>query len=396
MAGNIRSQLDRGDVAVENSKKVGLVTYCAGNIGSALQCFATQQYLSKKEVDCFLITRLRERGPARVMQSLEYRAGAWLKLLKFPSAWPAYKKCRNPEASNHAMTPESAEAIRDFIDRHIQVKEYTWNQLIRVARSHEYMAFFSGSDQIWNGLWFFTTRFWFLRFCPKEKRVAWAPSFGADSVAVYNQSLFQRYLSEYQFLSAREPSGRETIRELTGRSAPLLPDPTYLLTAEEWRQIEVPMGLPAKYILMFFISEPERSAIDCAENWSRQQDADVIWLSYRHCDTRDFANGGPSEFLSCIDHADLVLTDSFHASLFSVILSTPFFVFPRTDENGRTQLGRIQNLLEKFQMADRLVAGSVPRLSAGPDEAQIRAVLAKERERSDAFLSEVINFYSGE
>lgn len=376
------------------SKKVGLVTYCAGNLGSALQCFATQKYLSEKGLDCHLFVR-QERGLARIRQSLEYRTGAYLKLLKNPKSWAEYKKCRNPVNSNRAMTQKSTDAINCFVGDHIQLEKCTWKQLGKMARSDAYMAFFSGSDQIWSGLWFPTNRIWFLRFCPRSKRVAWAPSFGSDDIAEYNRDIYKRYITEYQFLSVRETSGQKMIYELTGKMAPVLPDPVYLLSAEEWRAIASDVSRPEKYILMFFISEPDKSAMTYAQQLASQKGAEIVWLSYDHCCKGTFVDGGPCEFISYIDNAALVLTDSFHASLFSIILSTPFYVFRRTDVSGDTQVCRIQNLLEKFNIQDRIVEGTRICADTDLDQDAHYEILAAEKGKMDVFLREVMDFYLG-
>lgn len=375
-------------------QKVGLVTYCAGNQGSALQCYATQKYLAKKGLDCKLFTRY-ETGIARVFQSLEYRLGAYAKLLKFPKYSFVYRKCRQLQSSTNTMTQESANAIDHFIVENIIMERCSWKRLHRLAQSDQYMAFFSGSDQIWSGFWFLTNRIWFLRFCPKYKRVAWMPSFGSDTIAEYNREIYKRYISEYQFLSVREPEGQKIIYNLTGREALVLPDPVYLLNADEWRMISTQIAVEKKYILMFFISKPNPSAVVYAQMKAAQSHAQIIWLSYDHGLDGAFANGGPREFISYIDRAELVLTDSFHASLFSIILSTPFYVYKRTDSSGSRQISRIYNLLEKFHMQNRLIGNMPVTEEPSWDYDDICEVLEGERKKMDLFMEEISNFYLG-
>lgn len=374
--------------------KIGLITYCAGNQGSTLQCYATQKYLLEKGVDCCLFIR-RESGVARVLQSLEYRLGAYLKLLKFPQSWPIYKECRHPQNSYNAMTQETANIINDFINESICVEEGSWRHLRALGKSDEYMAFFSGSDQIWSGTWFITNKIWFLRFCPKHKRVAWAPSFGTDIIADYNKDIYRHYISEYKFLSVRESSGQRIIQEMTGKKVPVLPDPVYLLSADEWRTISADIGTvqKSKYILMFFISKPTPHAVEYAQKKTIQYNAKIIWLSYDHGLEGTFVNGGPREFIAYIDNAALVLTDSFHACLFSIILSSPFYVYKRSDVNGGMQVGRIQNLLGKFKMQDRMIEDIPTTLSNAWDLDQIRKVLCEEKSIMDEYLNRIIDYY---
>ena len=375
--------------------KVGLITYCVGNQGSALQCYATQTYLAGMGIDCTLYTR-RESGLARIGQSLEYRAGAYLKLLKYPDQWSEYKKCKHPKSSNVAMSKETLREIEKFAHEYIRMEQYSWNQLRKFAGSEECMAFFSGSDQIWSGFWFLTNRLWFLRFCPKRKRVAWMPSFGTETVSKYNEDIYRQYISEYQFLSVREASGQKIVQGLTGRTAPVLPDPVYLLSAEQWRAISIDISCSTNYILMFFISQPNESVIKYAQKEAERRNAQIIWLSYNHDQDGLFINGGPREFVSYIDKAELVLTDSFHAALFSIILDSPFYVYQRTDSHGSKQIGRIHNLLEKFQMQSRFAKDMPPEEDSNGDYERVREVLESEKNKVDLYLKEITSYYLGD
>lgn len=375
--------------------KIGLITYCIGNQGSALQCYATQKYLSERGIDCCLFTRY-ESGIARILQSLEYRVSAYLKLFKFPYYKSVYRECRQLQNSNIFMTRETADAIKRFVDEYICTEQSSWKQLQKMAKSDEYMAFFSGSDQIWSGAWFLTNRIWFLRFCPKYKRVAWMPSFGSNSIAEYNRDIYRRYISEYQFLSVREPEGQKIIYELTGKEVPVLPDPVYLLSADEWRMISMKITFESKYILMFFISKPSPYAVAYAQKKAAQCHAQIIWLSYDHSLDGTFVDGGPREFISYIDKAELVLTDSFHASLFSIILSTPFYIYRRTDNSGNKQIGRVHNLLEKFHMQNRLIEKIPVTEEQSWDCACICEVLDEEKQKVEIFMKTISDFYLGE
>lgn len=373
--------------------KIGLITYCVGNQGSILQCYATQKYLEKNGLDCCLFIR-HESGLARIKQSLEYRINAYLKLVKFPQYRHVYKNCVQQTESS-TLTPKSVNFMKDFINRYICEERCSWNQLKAIAESDEYLAFFSGSDQIWSGQWFLTNRIWFLRFCPQHKRVAWMPSFGTDLIAEYNDEIYKKYISEYQFLSIREKSGQRLIKELIEREVPVLPDPVYLLSADEWRAVAADVTYKTNYVLMFFISKPSALALELAELRADQNNAEIIWLSYNHGFDGTFIDGGPSEFISYIDKASLVLTDSFHASLFSIILSTPFYVYQRTDGSGSKQIGRIQNLLMKFGMQNRLIQKKVHEPKTDYDRHHIQDVLNEEKTKIDKYMKLIKDYYLG-
>ena len=63
---------------------------------------------------------------------------------------------------------------------------------------------------------------------------------------------------------------------------------------------------------------------------------------------------GVEEFLYNIANANLVLTDSFHATAFSCIFNTPFYVLPRFKANDKYSMNsRIINLVEDLHIMRR-------------------------------------------
>ena len=73
-------------------------------------------------------------------------------------------------------------------------------------------------------------------------------------------------------------------------------------------------------------------------------------------DIHDYTSG-PREFLGLIKNAEFVLTDSFHACVFSMIFETPFVVFERNKigEEGNMN-SRIYDFLEEFHLEDQLIS----------------------------------------
>lgn len=63
----------------------------------------------------------------------------------------------------------------------------------------------------------------------------------------------------------------------------------------------------------------------------------------------------PKEYVAYIDSAQYVCTDSFHTTLFSINLGKEFFVFDRQYIHEHPQTSRISNLLNRYELEDRLV-----------------------------------------
>ena len=94
-------------------------------------------------------------------------------------------------------------------------------------------------------------------------------------------------------------------------------------------------------------------------------------------------DSGPRDFLAYIDHAALVLSSSFHGTVFSLIYHKPFYVFNGMNDN------RISTLLTKTNMVERSISTlkDIERISLiSPDETIIEYVLESERNKSKEYL----------
>jgi len=378
-------------------KKIGQVTYCGENYGSVLQCYATQKVLSDKGIKCILLKR-KEKGIGKLLYSLEFRIDRWYKFVKYPKFRQKFKRILNSTSECGGMNPESVYKTNQFVISHINQKEASYSKLKQIARKKDYIAFFSGSDQIWSATWFIKNKMWFLRFAPREKRVAWMPSFGSDKVREYNLPVYKKYISEYAFLSSREKSGAEIITEMTGRPAAALSDPVILLSADQWRDIAT-TSYEEKYILLFFLDKPSDTAMEMLRKLHKETGYKSVVFSYEYncLEGIEVKSGGPQDFISLIDNAAFVLTDSFHACMFSVIFKVPYYVFYRNKRDVSRQSARITNLLNIYGMQNRLIdtPRNVEKEDFKMNEDKIDHVLSKKKEEITEYLDSVIRKYNG-
>ena len=381
--------------------KIGQVTYCGQNYGSVLQCYATQHVLKKYNIECVLIKR-KEKGIGCLLHSAEFR---WDRIYKY-IRYPKYKKQfdhmlrSTSEKYTSGMNPASSKRINEFINKHINSVEISYFEMKKISRKEDYIAFFSGSDQIWSGTWFIKNKMWFLRFAPKNKRVAWMPSFGSEMVEEYNIPTYKKYISEYEYLSSREQSGAEIITQLTGREAIALADPVILLTTDEWKNFAYEYTRDEKYILLFFLDTPSETALEMIKKMREETGYKTVVYSYEHeclkgTETR---NGDPRDFVSVINNAEFVMTDSFHACMFSIMLNVPYYVFYRNTNYISTQSARIENLLETYNMKERLI--KEPRIVEKKDfqieQKYCEEITYKKRKEVLKYLDGIIKNYNKE
>ena len=105
--------------------------------------------------------------------------------------------------------------------------------------------------------------------------------------------------------------------------------------------------------------------------------------------TPEYYTYDPAEVLFAIKHADYVLTDSFHGSVFSILFHKEFYVFTR-NEGGLNMNSRIDTLLGKFNLKDRVYDGIVSRVSEQKwDEAE--NILDRERTKAKTYIQKALN-----
>ncbi len=203
--------------------------------------------------------------------------------------------------------------------------------------------FVAGSDQIWNPNWY--TEYSFLKFSDDKKKIAYAASFGCDKIPENKREEYFLLLNKFKTISVRENTGRDIIEDLIGIDVPVVLDPTLLLATEEWEEIEKKprnISFDRPYILTYFLGERDKEQKEYIENVSCEYNMRIFnLLDYT---MPEIYIAGPSEFLYLLHHAAMVCTDSFHASVFSIIFHTPFIVFERNG-NGKIMGNRIDTLL---------------------------------------------------
>ena len=212
-----------------------------------------------------------------------------------------------------------------------------------------------GSDQVWNMDITYHDFSFFLDFChDRYKKASYAPSFGNDTVYENERETISNLLKEFSFLSAREKRGCEIIKELTGKEVPMVCDPTFLVSGEEWRRIAKEPKYKMPYVL-FYTIKPSQSLYQKAEKFANTHHMELVTIGGRLRDYFDPKRNpvfgvGPLEFLGLIDNASYVFTNSFHGTALSIILQKNFYVEYSSNTNTR-----LINLIEMTELEKRVV-----------------------------------------
>lgn len=283
---------------------------------------------------------------------------------------------------------EKKRQFKEFSDKYINETDYTVDPLaIPNTLRDQYDFFVTGSDQVWNPTYRKGSPFDFLAFAPVNKRVAYAPSFGVATIPDEFKENYTKWLSECASLSVREDAGAQIIESLTGRQAPVLVDPTLLLSKNDWLTFAKPAKVKPqnKYLLTYYLGKLANDKQELIQEVAKEHDLQIVNLA--DYDDADFYTITPDEFVDMINSAAVFFTDSFHGAVFSILLEKPFVVFERVSKVPSMN-SRIDTLLNKFELIDRKFEAINKDNLFDIDYSHISPILEKERNKSLSYLNQ--------
>ena len=256
------------------------------------------------------------------------------------------------------------ERFENFIYSRYHLSEVEYRSCEELYRNPPiYDYYICGSDQIWNPMAADYDLAYFLPFVKEGKRIAYAPSFGpkGNLIDIQKQKI-KDLIHAFDHLSVRENEGAELLNDLVGRKVPVLVDPTLLMEAKDWDTILQPIDTPQNYIF-FYTLFANRDMIKIVYRVSKALKLPVItpFVSNQFDIGTNFikvTDCGPEQFLSYLKHATLVLTSSFHGTVFSILYEKPFYsINGMNDSRIRTLLtttGLIQRSLELSEVKEKV------------------------------------------
>lgn len=342
--------------------KIGIVTITNGglNYGNRLQNYALQKTLQKHNMKVETINN------QFVSKKIKYKIKEIL-----------LKIYRNVNSDKREKGVLFKKFNNDYVI--LTKKLYSYNQIEKFTKKNQYDFLISGSDQVWNSNFSFNSEIEYLTFIPKEKRLTYAASFGVSELTDNEGAKIKPLLAELVNISVREDAGKQICENLTTRQDVTVNlDPTMLLNQNEWEKVECKPAFSTEkpYIFKYFLGNDSIDSV--LEKFAKENEIIII-------DVKELGKFiGPAEFLYLINHAALVLTDSFHGNVFSIIFNTPFFVFERKDQN-KSMNSRIETLLTKFHLEDRLITPEKLNIN-GMSFDKTNAILKDERKKSADYL----------
>lgn len=378
-------------------KNIGIVTSSKElNYGAILQTYAMQRVVQNMGYHSELIWW---RGQEKKHRDVRLRklVGMIFRYLLHPSIFLKSFKAYN-ESFKKEMSDDIISNFRKFEQEQLCIKYLSYSQMKKYAQSSVCKAVIAGSDQIWNSYAVYVDPFYYLRFVPKYKRIAYAPSLGKNDIAPYNKRIMGKYVNDFPVLSVREKKGKDLLEKIINRNIEVVADPSLLLSKEEWKDVRKKVRVPEKYVLFYFLDEPNDACVRVMCSIVQQKKISVLVFPY-HFDKFQNINGiqfvepGPAEFLDLIAKAELVLTDSFHGTAFSINFNKQFYTFDRQYGNNQSQSSRLIDFLTEYGLKNRFVQNVNAEIDIKNeiDYSGINKKIEVNRESSKKFLEEAIN-----
>lgn len=316
--------------------KIGIVTFFnVPNYGAMLQALALWKYLES-------------RG-----HEVKFVEGVTAKRVKFTDCIAR-------------TLADTKQRMRRYVRE--QCTEFTAAYPVGTTGEH-YDALVVGSDQVWNPAWMLPKLpLVFLSFAKAGcKRIAYAASFGVRQWGDKCRSEVSAMLRDFDAISVREKSGAGIVKDLCGRAAEVMPDPTLLWDGDFYRQY-----LPAsqgksvvKYVLSFMLDEWSDGAAEsaCAQELANSLGVKEIRTAYDRgsfpvsliCRIFDLRAKVPlPKWLELMDGASAVITNSFHGMVFAILFHKPFVVIKHKG-TGEQMNDRVDTILNDLGLSTRSI-----------------------------------------
>lgn len=350
--------------------QVGIITFHrAVNYGAVLQAYALQRAVEKLGHEAEIIDYRCSKIEKDVSPMAGFAAGE-----AFVSA---AKKC--------VFRCRKNLAFHIFFKKYVMLSSRVDSQKDLSKLCKKYDVVYTGSDQVWNIDCSGSDTAYFLDFITdKQKKNAYAASFGMDKLARDDPFDYKTLLADFNNISVREKSAVSIVKETAGRDSDVVLDPTLLLGKKEWEKVVSKRPIKDKFIFVYYIRSP-KNLLKYAKELSKK-------TGYRIIDAKSsfefFKQCSPGDFLSWIYHSEYFVTNSFHGTVFSLIFHKKFAI---ELNNGKDINNRSKELLDLVGVDRDIDEMDVAAIDNEIDYRSVDEAIRAEREKSLSFIKKTMN-----
>lgn len=300
--------------------RIGIITvHRAYNYGSVLQCYALQEYLKQQGHDVCVID-YRQRWTEAVYSPFSlYYIGHFLKKKDIHAIIDYWRKRKERKKRLNETRP--------LFERFMKKFNLTSPCIKKVPNGFD--VYLIGSDQLWTHQCVGGEDKFYLGYFSHPKGsmvVGYSLSSSITSLYKFGANKLNRIIANFDKLSVRENGVSELIEKLTNKRLPITVDPTLLVDANLWESMINDSWKKENYIAIY-----QARPIPGNPNYLEKK---AVELSKKmHCNIIDLSTMRYSveDFISIIKYARCVITTSYHAVVFSVLMETPCYAVKLND-----------------------------------------------------------------
>ncbi len=327
-------------------KRAGIITYhFAVNYGAILQCYALNRAVNNLGVNCQVINFVSEKQQNNNSLYRKGKKNAIKNIVLLPF---------------HKVRKKRAERIRQFSKEYLNLTNRVKNneQLENQVANERFDYLISGSDQVWNPhIEDFESAF-FYPFESNAKKIGYAVSIG--KAQELDLMPYVDWIRHFSNITVREDSSKTLISKIAGHEVSSIVDPVFLLSKSEWIDIinkaDHSATVDEQILICYFVRTVQlERKIQIAQYVADELHLKLVIISTRitkyNFTKTVVSNAGPLEFLSYLNSASYVCTDSFHGTVFSALLNKQFSTLERKEDK---QDGRKTDILKKLHLESRI------------------------------------------
>lgn len=341
--------------------RIGIMTFwwSNDNYGQLLQCYALQKYLRDAGHDAYLI---------RYDYRQDVRTPALIKLLKGLNPYLLLRYL-NHKMKSRKLQEEARihnRGFDDFRKKYIHQSDILYTTYSQLKENPpEANCYIVGSDQVWN--FSFITQVknsaiihaYMLDFgAEATKRMSYAASWSMNALSTKLIKEITPLLQRFSYVSVREEKGIELCRQCEYEDAEFVCDPTFLLQADVYRNLYRSEGIQPqkqKYLLLYMLNNECDFDIQKVYDFAQERGLQVVYVTGNGVlDKREKCFATIPEWLSLVDNAEYVVTNSFHCCVFSSLFGTKFGVV-RLKGKFTGMNTRLESLFKQLEMEPRWV-----------------------------------------
>ena len=323
-------------------RKIGVLTFHkAINNGAVLQAFALTHSLTKigavAEYIDYTAKKIKESYYIKPLRSRTSVKSILLYILNDKNKFKTQRK------------------FYEFVEKYIPMSQQT-DEFAISDTAKKYDILISGGDQVWNLDLTGNDYNYYLNFAFSGKKSSYGSSFGKLDFSEEEKENIKICLSQYTTINVRENSAKHFVETVLGMKCSVVPDPVFLLTKQEWIETLGLKEKKGKYILFFELhNNPvmRKFAI-----WlSKEKNLPIMRITNSfdtYKDMRAIKRTGPVDFLELIMNSEYVITDSFHASAFSLIFGKKLYIGLKKRELAALNT-RIDTLTKCYGIQDQVI-----------------------------------------